>query len=173
VREVGEITLAGPSVMLGYYNNPDLTSRVLRDGWLHTGDLGYLSDGELFVCGRLKDLIVINGRKYHPQDLEWGVESVSGVKRGRVVAFAAAPANGASDVVIVVEANGTETAASLTAEIRRVVGDLFGLAVGEVVLVPGGTIGRTTSGKVRRAAVRASYERGELGAAGNAAGLHA
>ena len=171
MREVGEITLAGPSVMLGYYNNPDLTSRVLRDGWLHTGDLGYLSDGELFVCGRLKDLIVINGRKYHPQDLEWGVESVSGVKRGRVVAFATPPADGANHVIIVAEPSGTVAAASLTAEIRRVVGDLFGLAVGDVVLVPGGTIGRTTSGKVRRAAVRASYERGELGATGNPAGL--
>ena len=171
--EVGEITLAGPSVMLGYYNNPDLTSRVLRDGWLHTGDLGYLSDGELFVCGRLKDLIVINGRKYHPQDLEWGVERISGVKRGRVVAFATAPVDGADGVIIVAEPSGTVAAAPLTADIRRVVGDLFGLAVGEVVLVPGGTIGRTTSGKVRRAAVRASYERGELGATNDPAGLHA
>jgi fatty-acyl-CoA synthase len=173
VHEVGEITLAGPSVMLGYYNNPDLTSRVIRDGWLHTGDLGYLSDGELFVCGRLKDLIVINGRKYHPQDLEWSVESVSGVKRGRVVAFATEPVEGPTGVIIVAEPSGTVAAASLTAEIRRVVGDLFGLAVGEVVLVGGGRIGRTTSGKVRRAAVRASYERGELGATGNPAGLHA
>ena len=171
--EVGEITLAGPSVMLGYYNNPDLTSRVLRDGWLHTGDLGYLSDGELFVCGRLKDLIVINGRKYHPQDLEWGVERISGVKRGRVVAFATVPDDGADGVIIVAEPSGTVAAAPLTADIRRVVGDLFGLAVGEVVLVPGGTIGRTTSGKVRRAAVRASYERGELGATNDPAGLHA
>jgi acyl-CoA synthetase (AMP-forming)/AMP-acid ligase II len=76
-------------------------------------------------------------------------------------------------VIIVAEPSGTVAAASLTADIRRVVGDLFGLAVAEVVLVPGGTIGRTTSGKVRRAAVRASYERGELGATGNPAGLHA
>jgi acyl-CoA synthetase (AMP-forming)/AMP-acid ligase II len=158
-REVGEIALAGPSVMVGYYRDPESTARAVRDGWLHTGDLGYLSDGELFVCGRLKDLIVINGRKYHPQDLEWSVEGLSGVRRGRVVAFGAGEAN---QVVIVAEPDGTVAAAPLSAEIRRVVGDVFGLAVGDVMIVPGGTIGRTTSGKVQRAAMRASYERGEL-----------
>ena len=82
-REVGEIALAGPSVMVGYYKDPESTARAVRDGWLHTGDLGYLSDGELFVCGRLKDLIVINGRKYHPQDL--------GVERRRAFGRAARP----------------------------------------------------------------------------------
>ena len=131
----------------------------MRDGWLHTGDLGYLSDGELFVCGRLKDLIVINGRKYHPQDLEWSVEGLPGVRRGRVVAFGARDAN---RVVIVAEPNGSVAAAALSAEIRRIIGDCFGLAVGDVVLVPGGTIDRTTSGKIRRAAVHESHERGEL-----------
>jgi fatty-acyl-CoA synthase len=169
-REVGEIALAGPSVMLGYYKDPESTVRAVRDGWLHTGDLGYLSDGELFVCGRLKDLIVINGRKYHPQDLEWSVEGLSGVRRGRVVAFVAGDAN---RVIIVAEPSGTVSAASLSAEIRRIIGDLFGLAVGDVVLVPGGTIARTTSGKVRRAAVRALYERGELTGDGKPVGLHA
>jgi fatty-acyl-CoA synthase len=158
-REVGEIALAGPSVMVGYYRAPEMTARVLRDGWLHTGDLGYVSEGELFVCGRLKDLIVINGRKYHPQDLEWSVDRLPGIRRGRIVAFAAGDPN---QVVIVAERQGTAAAGSLVAEIRRVVRDLFGVAVGEVVLVPGGTIGRTASGKVRRAAVRTSYERGEL-----------
>ena len=142
-REVGEIALAGPSVMVGYYKNPEWTARAVRDGWLHTGDLGYLSDGELFVCGRLKDLIVINGRKYHPQDLEWSVEGLPGVRRGR-----SAP-GGCNRVVIVAEPNGSVAAAALSAEIRRIIGDCFGLAVGDVVLVPGGTIDRTTSGKIR------------------------
>src|SRR5262249_41643441 len=70
-REVGEIVLSGPSVMLGYYRAEALTGLTIRDGWLHTGDLGYLAEGELFVCGRVKDIIIINGRKYHPQDMEW------------------------------------------------------------------------------------------------------
>ena len=86
-RGIGEIWLAGPSVMPGYYKDAELTARTIRDGWLHTGDLGYLSKGELFVCGRLKDIIIVNGRKYHPQDLEWGVADLAGVGRGRVVAF--------------------------------------------------------------------------------------
>jgi fatty-acyl-CoA synthase len=161
VDEVGEIALAGPSLMVGYYNDPELTARVLRDGWLHTGDLGCLSDGELFVCGRLKDLIVVNGRKYHPQDLEWAVETLPGLKRGRVVAFGSVTTGAADRVVIVAEPNGTVPAATLIADVRRVIGDLFRLAVSDVALVPSGTIGRTTSGKVRRAAVRALYERGE------------
>jgi fatty-acyl-CoA synthase len=172
-REVGEIALAGPSLMRGYYNDDVLTARVVRDGWLHTGDLGYLADDELFVCGRLDDLIVIHGRKYHPQDIEWSVEGLPGVKRGRVVAFGASAGAGARQVVIVAESNGTAAAASLTSDIKRTVGDLFGLAVADVVLVPGGTIKRTTSGKVKRAAVRASYERGELAGAAHPAGLHA
>jgi fatty-acyl-CoA synthase len=161
VDEVGEIALAGPSLMVGYYNDPELTARVLRDGWLHTGDLGCLSDGELFVCGRLKDLIVVNGRKYHPQDLEWAVETLPGLKRGRVVAFGSVTTGAADRVVIVAEPNGTVPATTLIADVRRVIGDLFRLAVSDVALVPSGTIGRTTSGKVRRAAVRALYERGE------------
>ena len=163
-REVGEIALSGPSVMRGYYKDPEATALALRDGWLHTGDLGYVSEGELFVCGRLKELIVINGRKYHPQDLEWSVARLPGIKRGRVAAFGAGEPPRA---VVVAEPTGTVPAASLTAEIRRTVGDLFGLPLGDVVLVPGGTIGRTTSGKVRRIALQAAYVRGELsGAAG-------
>jgi fatty-acyl-CoA synthase len=166
-REVGEIALCGPSVMRGYYKDPESTALAIRDGWLHTGDLGYLSEGELFVCGRLKELIVINGRKYHPQDLEWSVERLPGIKRGRVAAFGAGEPPRA---VVVAEPTGTVPAALLTAGIRRTVGDLFGLPLCDVVLVPGGTIGRTTSGKVRRTALQAAYVRGELAGAATSVG---
>jgi fatty-acyl-CoA synthase len=161
-RHVGEITLAGPSVMLGYYNDDAQTARAIRDGWLHTGDLGYLADGELFVCGRLKDVIIVNGRKYHPQDLEWAVDQLAGVRRGRVVAFGTAASGGRERVVIVAEPNGTSASVDLVDAIRRRVGDLCGLYVDEVILVPSGTVGRTTSGKVQRAATKTRYERGEL-----------
>jgi fatty-acyl-CoA synthase len=171
-RHVGEIALSGPSVMLGYYKDEALTARTIRDGWLHTGDLGYLADGELFVCGRVKDIIIVNGRKYHPQDLEWAVDQLGGVRRGRVVAFGAAQAGGPDRVVLVVEPSGTVAAEPLTESIRRRIGDLCGLCVDDVVLVPSGTIGRTTSGKVQRAATKARFERGELAAAGDRAGLH-
>ena len=157
-RQVGEIVLAGPSVMVGYYRQDALTAQTVRDGWLHTGDLGYVSGGELFVCGRAKDIIIVNGRKYHPQDLEWAVDELAGVRRGRVVAFGASELGRADRVVIVVEPNGTVPPDTLTETIRRQVGDVFGLYVDEIALVPSGTVGRTTSGKVQRAATRARYE---------------
>ncbi|MFI5178352.1 MAG: fatty acyl-AMP ligase [Vicinamibacterales bacterium] len=165
-REVGEIVLSGPSVMLGYYRQDELTAEAVRDGWLRTGDLGYLSGGELFVCGRAKDLIIVNGRKYHPQDLEWAVDSLAGVRRGRVVAFGASDPGQKDRVVLVVEPSGTVPGGSLTDAIRRQVSDLFGLYVDDVALVPSGTVGRTTSGKVQRAATKSRYERGQLMAEG-------
>ena len=160
-RHVGEILLAGPSVMRGYYKQDELTAQTIRDGWLHTGDLGYLSGGELFVCGRAKEIIIVNGRTYHPQDLEWAVEGLGGVRRGRVVAFGATADGHADRVVIVVERSGTVPADVLAGAIRREIGDLFGLYVDEVAVVRSGTVGRTTSGKVQRAATKARYERGE------------
>ena len=162
-RHVGEILLAGPSVMLGYYQQDALTAQTIRDGWLHTGDLGYLSGGELFVCGRAKDLIIVNGRKYHPQDLEWAVDALGGVRRGRVVAFGATERGQADRVVIVVEPSGTVSSDLLVDTIRREIRDLFGLYVDEIAIVRSGTVGRTSSGKVQRAATKARYESGELG----------
>ncbi|HEY3044967.1 MAG TPA: fatty acyl-AMP ligase [Vicinamibacterales bacterium] len=157
--EIGEITLAGPSVMLGYYRDEASTAETIRNGWLHTGDLGFLSGGELFVCGRAKEIIIANGRKYHPQDLEWAVDDLDGVRRGRVVAFGV-PQPGAGDrVVLVVETSGTATARTLADPIRRRISDAFGLYVDEIVSVPSGSIGHTTSGKVQRAATKALYER--------------
>jgi fatty-acyl-CoA synthase len=172
-REVGEITLRGPSVMLGYYKDDALSAQTIRDGWLHTGDLGYFAGGELFVCGRVKDIIIANGRKYHPQDLEWAVDQLAGVRRGRVVAFGAVQPGGPDRVVLVVEPNGTVATEPLTEAIRRSIGDLCGLYVDDVVFVPSGMIGRTTSGKVQRAATKARFERGELSALPDRAGLHA
>ena len=161
-REVGEVALAGPSVMLGYYKNDALTAETVRHGWLHTGDLGYISDGELFVCGRAKDVIIVNGRKYHPQDLEWAVQDVSGVRLGRVVAFGTTERGARDRVIIVVETSGAVAGDELADSVRRRVNDVFGLFVDDVVPVSNGSIGRTTSGKVQRAATKARYERGIL-----------
>ena len=161
-RDIGEIALAGPSVTTGYYRDEALTRGTIRDGWLYTGDLGYVSNGELFVCGRVKDIIVINGRKFHPQDLEWGIDDLAGIKRGRVVAFGTAERGKPDRAIIVVEPSGTVPADRLTDAIRGRIADLCGLLVDDVVLVPSGTVTRTTSGKVRRAATKMRYERGEL-----------
>jgi fatty-acyl-CoA synthase len=161
-RDLGEITLAGPSVMKGYYGDDALTAQTIRNGWLHTGDIGYLSDRELFVCGRIKDIVIANGRKYHPQDLEWAVEDFPAIRRGRVVAFASRRVGLADRVVMVLEPNGAVDVGLLTQSIRQRVADVCGLYVDEVVLVPSGTIGRTTSGKLQRLATRTQYENGEL-----------
>jgi fatty-acyl-CoA synthase len=134
----------------------------VRNGWLHTGDLGYLSGGELFICGRAKDVIIVNGRKHHPQDLERAVDDLAGVRRGRVVAFGVVEHGRPDGVVIVVEPSGTDAAEMLVESIRRRIGDLFGLYVDDVAVVPSGTVGRTTSGKVQRAATKARYERGDF-----------
>jgi fatty-acyl-CoA synthase len=157
-REVGEIALAGPSVMVGYYRNAELTEQTIRHRWLHTGDLGYLADGELFVCGRTKDLIIINGRKYHAQDLEWAIADVDGIRRGRVVAFGTAAPGACDRVVIVFEPAGIASADMAAKAIRRRISEAFGLYVNEVVSVPTGTIGRTTSGKVQRMATKSHYD---------------
>ena len=159
-RHIGEIVLSGPSVSPGYYNDVETTARTVRDGRLFTGDLGYLSDGELFVCGRVKDLIIVNGRKYHPQDLEWGVAELAGIRRGRVVAFGTATTSGPEKTVVVAEPSGTVPPEQLTDAIRRRIVDVCGLVVDDVVLVPSGTVARTTSGKVRRSATKTQYEKG-------------
>ncbi len=166
-RAIGEIALAGPSVMRGYYADDSLTAQTIRGGWLQTGDLGYLSDGELFVCGRSKDTIVLNGRKYHPQDLEWAVEELPGIRRGRVAAFATSRPESDDRVVVIAESSGTMPEARLKDAIRRRIVDVCGLHVDDIVLVGAGTISRTTSGKVQRSAAKALYESGDLQGATN------
>jgi fatty-acyl-CoA synthase len=160
----GEIALAGPSVMQGYYGREQMTADAIRDGWLYTGDLGYVAGGELFVCGRTKDTVVVNGRKHHPQDLERAVDDVAGIRRGRVVAFGSSRAGLPDRLIIVVEPSGAIAADRLTHEIRHRVSDAFGLYVDDVVLAPRGAIEWTTSGKVQRFAMRTRYEAGELDA---------
>src|SRR5215467_8143483 len=164
-RHIGEIVLAGPSVSPGYYNDADTTRATIRNGQLFTGDLGYLSNGELFVCGRVKDLIIVNGRKYHPQDLEWGVADLAGIRRGRVVAFGTTSDRGSDRTVVIAEPSGTVPASELTEAIRRRIVDICGLVVDDVLLVPSGTVARTTSGKVKRSATKMLYERGDLATA--------
>lgn len=173
-RSIGEVSLAGPSVTPGYYKDDALTAGSVRNGWLQTGDLGYLSDGELFVCGRIKDVIIVNGRKHHAEDLEWSLDDVAGIRHGRVAAFGTASPGRSERAVIVVEPNGTVPADVLTAVIRRRIAEFWGLLIDDVVLVRRGMIERTTSGKVRRAATRSRYERGELEmAAGDQTGMYA
>lgn len=170
-RTVGEISLSGPSVMWGYEGPAELSADALRGGWLRTGDLGYLSHGELFVCGRQKDVIVVNGKKYHPQDIEWTVGEVPGVRRGNVVAFGAGAFAGRERVVVVAESKGGAAPDELGRRVRRRVDEVVGLRVDEVVIAPPGTLPKTSSGKLQRARARARWEEGTLLAPRRRSGL--
>jgi fatty-acyl-CoA synthase len=161
-RTVGEIVLAGPSVMKGYEGLPELTQEALRGGFLHTGDLGYLVDGELYVCGRKKDMIIVNGRNYYPQDVEWAVGDLPGLRRGSVVAFGTNAFRGGERLVVVVEAKAAVVVEEVSREIRRRVLTRVGLRVHEVVVAPPGTISKTSSGKPQRFRTKAKYEDGSL-----------
>jgi fatty-acyl-CoA synthase len=161
-RHVGEIQLRGPSVMAGYESDPAQTRHVLRHGWLRTGDLGYVANGDLFPCGRQKDLIVVHGRNYYPQDLEWVAGEVEGVRRGSVAAFGVATPEGDEQAVIVAEARGRAAEAELAASVRRRVQETTGLHLHDVVIAGRGAIPRTTSGKIQRSRVKARYEAGQL-----------
>ncbi len=160
-RAVGEIELRGPSVAPGYYRRPDATAAAFHDGWLRTGDLGYLADGELVVCGRIKDAIIVGGRNVFPQDLERAAEEVDGVRRGNVVAFGAEGIHGREEVVVVAEVK-VDDVGRVRREVARSVGETGGLRPADVVLLPAGAIPKTSSGKLRRGVCRARYLANEL-----------
>jgi acyl-CoA synthetase (AMP-forming)/AMP-acid ligase II len=164
-REVGHIVAQGPSLMREYYRNPEATQAVLRSGWLWTGDLGYYADGQLYVTGRAKDLIIVRGRNYYAEDIERTVERLPAARAGGVVAFAVYDEEAATDLVVIV----CETKETVEAERRKLiehigdrVGQLSGLQVDEVVLVAPGTIPKTSSGKRQRTLCRERYLKDEL-----------
>ncbi len=164
-REVGQIELAGPAVMKEYFRDPAATAAVLEAGWLRTGDLGYLADGELFVTGRVKELIVQAGRNVYPYDVELAAERVAGVRAGRSAAFGVPnAASGTEDLVLVCETRlrHAEQRRQLIAEILASVFAATGLRPDGVHLLKPRTLNRTSSGKVQRALVRERFLRGEL-----------
>ena len=158
----GELCVRGPSVTPGYYNNPEATSAAFRDGWLHTGDLGFLHDGQVYITGRIKDLIIVNGRNVHPQAVEWAAAEVEGVRKGNVVAFSR-PGESSEELVVVCETRDSEAAERITAEVRNVVQRELSLAVSDVVLLPSGSLPKTSSGKLQRRKTRQQYLLGRLG----------
>jgi fatty-acyl-CoA synthase len=164
-RQVGELRLRGPSVMPGYWAEPDLTREAFAGGWLKTGDLGYLAGGNVHVCGRSKELIIVNGRNYYPQDLEWEAGKVEGVRKGNIIAFGTMkPHNDRERVIIAFETSASDEAAltALKGEVRRVVQQALGLTVDDVVPLAVGVLPKTSSGKLQRAKTRELYEMGEL-----------
>jgi acyl-CoA synthetase (AMP-forming)/AMP-acid ligase II len=158
--EIGEVWVRGPSVAGGYLDEP-ASDAFRRDGWLRTGDLGYLdSDGNLYITGRVKDVLVARGVSTDPHRVEWAAASVPGVREGSVVAFTR-PGPETEEVVVVAEC-ANRALHGLREAVRVAVAESVGLAVADVVRVPAGTIPKTTSGKLRRQETRRRYLAGEL-----------
>jgi 1-acyl-sn-glycerol-3-phosphate acyltransferase len=164
-RQEGRIEFRGPSATSGYFRNPEATSALLRGDWRDTGDLGYVADGELFLTGRAKDLIIRGGQHLHPEDLEQSVGSLPGVRRGCVAVIGAAdPSSGTERVVVVAETRVDEPGAraALRTQIARLALERLGWPADDIVLVRAHAVPKTSSGKIRRAACRELYERGLL-----------
>jgi fatty-acyl-CoA synthase len=155
-RQVGQIVTWGPSITSGYYQEPELTAASWKalDAstgaplWLHTGDLGYVAEGEVYICGRIKDIIIIRGRNFYPQDIEWVVSELPGVRRGNVVAFGV-DVDGEEQLVVCAEAFQSD-AAGLVEAVQQAVASSVGLSVHKVEIVPQGGLPRTSSGKPQR-----------------------
>ncbi len=163
---VGEIRVCGPNVSRRYWRQPERTAEVFVDGWLRTGDLGLIHDGELYITGRLKDLLIVAGRNHYPQDVEEAVAAEARV--GRVAAFSV-PVNGDEGVVVVVErprlvSSDEWQPERLAPEIRRAVWNHHELALHDVVFTDPGRVPRTSSGKIARSACRQNYLDGSFGA---------
>jgi len=160
-REVGEVELRGSSITPGYYGNAKATAVAKRGEWFRTGDLGYVVDGELVVCGRLKDVIIVGGRNVFPEDVERAAETVEGVRAGNVIAFGTEGRRGREAVVVVAETKLDSITAIRDAVAARVT-DAVGVPPEDVVLVRPGTLPKTSSGKPQRSLCRQRYLGDEL-----------
>jgi fatty-acyl-CoA synthase len=160
-RHVGELMIRGTSVTSGYYKRPDATAALFRDGWLCTGDLGYLLDGELVLCGRIKDVIIVGGRNVFPEDIERAVGGVEGVRAGNVIAFGMEGYKGKESVVVVAETRGGDLEAIQQVVHTRAL-EVCGIPPRDVILVKPGTLPKTSSGKLQRSKCRELYLAEEL-----------
>ncbi|WP_322861569.1 AMP-binding protein [Mycobacterium europaeum] len=166
-RREGRIEFRGPSATAGYFNNPAATRALFHDDWLDTGDLGYTVEADVYVTGRIKDMIIRAGRNLHPAELEEAVGDIKGVRKGCVAVFASPdPSGGPERLVVMAETRvlRDDARAALRSEIAATTVDLLGVAPDDVVLAPPRTVLKTSSGKIRRSASRALYQAGKIGA---------
>jgi len=170
-RTEGRVEFRGPSATSGYYRNPEATAQLLDGEWRDSGDLGYLADGELYLTGRAKDMIIRGGHNIYPYELEQAVGDIPGIRKGCVAVFGSRDQAGATErVVVVAETRETDPGRreELRAAINNLAVDLLGGPADEIVFAPPQTVLKTSSGKIRRAATREVYERGLVGAARHA-----
>jgi fatty-acyl-CoA synthase len=158
---LGEITLSGPCLSPGYYNDPAATRRAMGDAYLRTGDIGFLLDGELYFCARKDEMLVVGGRNIVPGDVELAVEELAFVSHGRSVMFGVEDATTATPLqVLLVESPGglpREVKSERLAALRRRILEQFGFVPTVIDLMPKGTVEQTSSGKKRTAVIRERY----------------
>jgi acyl-CoA synthetase (AMP-forming)/AMP-acid ligase II len=161
---VGEVRVRGPGIFAGYWNDEEATRESLSDGWLRTGDLGFLHGGELHLSGRTKDILIVRGQNLMPHELEWIVEEVAGGGGAcRAGAFSVPRASGEEAVVVVeIDGDAPSDLSAVEREIRGLVGRRLALTLADVAFVRRGKIPKTTSGKVQRRELRARYLAREL-----------
>jgi 1-acyl-sn-glycerol-3-phosphate acyltransferase len=164
-RHVGMLQFRGPSSMQGYYNNPRATQAIYQDGWYASGDLAYLAEGEVYITGRLKDLIIKAGRNLYPVEIEEMVGALDGVRQGCVAAFGLTdPKRGTEQLVIVAETReqqGSQRAA-MVANIKEVISTNLDIVPDHVILVKPHVVPKTSSGKLQRSACKKMYLDGKL-----------
>lgn len=173
-REQGYLQFRGPSTTSGYYHNPQATKNLFRQEWLDSGDLAYIAEGEVFITGRSKDVIIRAGRNIYPHEVEEAVGNIAGTRKGCVVAFGTAdPRTGTERLVVMAETRETDVDVRETIQkkIFTLTSDLIGSPPDEVILVPPHTVLKTSSGKIRRSACREIYEQGAIGQATKAVWL--
>ena len=162
-HQIGKVWCRGKSVMHSYFRNEEATNDCLVDGWLDTGDMGYLADGYLFIVGRAKDMIIINGKNLWPQDIEWAVEQLPGFNHGDIAAFSIDTDNGEEAPAVLVHCRVSEPEERL--KLREQIADKVRGVTGMscvVELVPPRTLPRTSSGKLSRAKAKRLYLSGEI-----------
>ncbi|UCG52672.1 MAG: AMP-binding protein [Candidatus Latescibacterota bacterium] len=162
----GRLQFQSASATSGYYRNPEATKALFDGDWLDSGDLAYISGGDIFITGRSKDVIIRAGRNIYPQELEAAIGDVSGIRKGNVAVFGSTdPESGTERLVILAETRETSPEAldTIRSDVYALTNDLVGTPPDHVVLAPRGTVPKTSSGKIRRTASREMYEKGEIG----------
>ena len=165
-RRQGRLQFRGPSTTSGYFRNPGKSKELFDGEWLESGDLAYMAGGEVYITGRIKDVIIRAGRNIYPDELEKAVGEIEGVRKGRVAAFACKAADSGSERLVVMAETREQDAdrqLAIRKRINATVTEIIEASPDTIVLAPPGTVLKTSSGKIRRAASREVYERGEMG----------
>jgi acyl carrier protein len=165
-RQEGRLEFQGPSTTRGYFHNPEATSRLFHGAWLDSGDRAYMVGNSVYLTGRAKDIIIRAGRNIYPHELEEAIGDITGLRRGCVAVFGSPdPVTGTERLVVLAETRQTalDVLAQLRRQVEATVTDLLGTPPDDVVLAPPGSVLKTSSGKLRRAASRERYEQGDLG----------